>query len=294
MEKFIRILTRLIDYFWFWSIAIFILDLCDLDLVHSVVLTLLIPLLFIPVETLFLRYFGTTLGKYISGYRYNEIFTWKSAYTLAYRKALFLKTSSEEIRIKPRFIAHILAFGIILIGISPEKSVNQVFKVLPFDWAQSFVMKKNGGGNCPDGWVKLIAAETLPFTAFFPAVPVLEETAKPIPHSERVLLYKEYKLDQYSLGFVDLPQNWVKWGSNIVFKAALSQITSKEKGNVTHKTKTTHDDFPALDYKIDRDGKTTLGRLILVNTTVYNLEVKAENSSNESANLFFNAFQLQK
>ena len=294
MEKFIKILTRVIDYFWFWSISIFILDLCDLSLVYSVILTLSLTLLFIPVEALFLRYFSTTLGKYISGYKYNEIFTWKSAYTLAWRKALFLRIKTEEIRIKPRLIAHILAFGVVLIGISPEKSVNQACKALPFEWAQSFVMKRNGGGNCPDGWVKLITAEPLPFTAFFPTVPVLEEISKPIPHSERVLLYKEYKIDQYSLGFVDLPQNWVKWGSNIVFKAAISQITSKEKGNVTHKTKTTHDEFPAMDYKIDREGKTAIGRLILVGTTVYNLEVKLEENSKEQAILFFNAFQLQK
>ena len=129
--------------------------------------------------------------------------------------------------------------------------------------------------------------------AFFPKEPELKEIKKPIPHSAHILVYKEYTQEKYSLGYVDLPASWVKWGSNLVFKGTLQQVISREKGTITQKQKTLHEQYPAMDYEILRNGSKTLGRLILVGTTVYKLEVKEESSSKESADLFFNAFHLQ-
>ena len=297
MEKLYNMLSRALDYLWFWSILFFIVDILNLDLIFYIVITLFLTILFVPVEATLIKYFKTTLGKYIFGIRYSNTFTWRNAFRFSFRRALFLKMPAEILHKKPKRLSHILAittsFLLSSLSLAPEATLNQASKILPFEFLQELKVKRNGGGNCPDGWVKLTSAIELPFLAFFPEEPKLKETRKPIPHSTHILVYKEFTQEKYSLGYVDLPASWVKWGSNLVFKGTLQQVVSHEKGTITQKEKTFHEQFPAMDYEIERNGSKTLGRLILVGTTVYKLEVTEKTSSKESADLFFNAFHLQ-
>jgi hypothetical protein len=293
-----KALSRALDYLWFWSILYFIIDIFDLDIVYFLIATLFITLLFIPVEAVLLKYFRTTLGKFIFGIRYNQPFTWKSAFRFSSRRAVFLKMPAESIYQKPKRSSHILAISVALLlsmlSIFPDATLNQASKVLPFDFIQELKVKRNGGGNCPDGWTKLTDTIELPFLAFFPESPKKsKEIRKELPHSTHVLVYKEYTQDAYSLGFVDLPKSWVSWGSNLVFKGTLQQILSREKGKLLDKKKTFHEQFPAMDYKIEKASGTSFGRLILVDTTVYRLEATTtDETQKESADLFINAFHL--
>ncbi|MBM3193197.1 MAG: hypothetical protein FJZ59_03065 [Chlamydiae bacterium] len=294
-------LSRLLDYLWFISILFFIIDILNLDLFFYLFTTLLLPILFAPLEAVLIKCFRTTLGKYIFGLSYNDLFTWQTAFEFSFKRAIFLKTKVHVVQKKHPLFPHITAIltAVLLscLTISPDATLNMACKILPFESLQELKIKRNGGGNCPDGWTKLNSDKELPFLIFFPDQPKLEETIKPIPHSTHVLDYKEYTFEKYSLGYVDLPASWVKWGSNLVFKAALKQVLSHEKGDLTEKQKTLHEQYPAIDYKIERSNKTTLGRLVLVGTTVYKLEVvhpkDTKEAAKEDANLFFNAFHLQ-
>lgn len=294
MGNISKILSRLLDYLWFWSILLFAADILDLDILYYLIITLALPLLFVPIETFLIKCFKTTLGKFIFGLQYTETFTWKSAFLFSLKKALFLKTSSEVIQKKPKRLPHIIAITIAtlfsLLSIFPDATLNQASKILPFECIQNLKIQRNGGVNCPDGWIKL-GSQELPFSAFFPEEPKFEETKKPIPHSSTTLTYREYTHNEYSLGYVDLPSSWTKWGSHIVFKASLQQILIRDKGSVTQKKKTLHDSFPALDYQIKRGDNITSGRLVLVGNTLYKLEV-SNSPSKETSEIFFNTFQL--
>ncbi len=291
-------LSRALDYLWFWSVIYFIIDIFDLNIAFFVLSTLLITLLFIPVEATLLRYFRTTLGKFIFGIRYNHPFTWKSAFRFSCRRAVFLNTPMESVYQKPKRSSHLLAISVAtllsMLSIFPDETINQASKILPFEFVQDLKVKRNGGGNCPDGWVKLSDTIELPFLAFFPETPKKsQEIRKELPHSTHVLVYKEYTQDSYSLGFVDLPKSWVSWGSNLVFKGTLQQILSREKGKLIDKKKTFHEQYPAMDYKIEKASGTSFGRLILVDSTVYRLEATTTDESQKgSAELFINAFHL--
>ncbi len=297
MERLYKMLSRCLDYLWFWSILFFIIDVCNLDMIFYLIITLFLSFLFIPIEAVLIKCFKTTLGKFVFGLRYNQEFTWKSAFRYSCRRALFLKTPSQLIYKKAKLFPHILAITTALLlsslSIAPEATLNQASKILPFEFLQELKVKRNGGANCPDGWIKLTATTELPFLAFFPSEPKATEVKKPIPHSSRILVYKEYTEEKYSLGYVDLPENWVKWGSNMVFKGTLKQVASHEKGNITQKQKTLHEQYPAMDYVVEKNGSKTFGRLILVGTTIYNLEAKGEAASQEASELFFNSFHLQ-
>jgi hypothetical protein len=300
MRKLFNPLSRLLDYLWFISIIFFIIDILNLDLFFYLFATLFLTVLFAPIEAILIKCFRTTLGLFIFGLKYNELFTWQTAFEFSFRRALFLKTKVRMTQKKPSLFPHLTAvFTAVMLScltISPDATLNQACKILPFEFLQELKIKRNGGGNCPDGWTKLNSEKELPFLIFFPDQPKLEETTKPIPHSTHILDYKEYSFEKYSLGYVDLPASWVKWGSNLVFKGTLQQILSHQKGTIVEKQKTFHEQYPAMDYKIERSNGTTMGRLVLVGTTIYKLEVVHPNNSGENpledANLFFNAFHL--
>jgi len=282
-------LSRILDYLFVWSILIFIADLFDVSCIYMFGITLLLPILFIPVETLFIKCFKTTPGKFILSLRYKESFTWKSAFLLSCKTACFQKTSSVLIRKNPRFIFRLIVALFMFCTIFPETAVKQASKVLPFEIVKHLKVHRTGGVEVPIGWVKL-GSTTLPFSAFFPSQATLTEMEKSIPHSDKTLLFKEYTSNEYSLVHVDLPNSWVKWGSNLVFKGTLQQVLSYENATLLNKQKTTYNDYPALDFTLKKGNKTSYGRLILVNNTIYKLESEAENE--EQASYFFNTLQI--
>jgi hypothetical protein len=300
MKTIFKYSSKLIDYFWFWSFLTFIVDIYDFDLFASIFVTLLTPILFIPVETLLVWGFQTTLGKYITHQSYSQKLKFKDSLLIALRNGFFLKAKIQptykESSKKKHLVAILASIIISLACTFPDSALNLTSKALPFKFFQELKVKRNGGGNCPDGWVKLAGEENSPFLIFFPSKPKLEEIIKAVPHSDFLLNYKEYSYDKYSLGHVDLPRSWTKWGSNLVFKGSLQQVIKNENGNIIEKKKTIHEKYPALDYKIQRGEITTTGRLILVNNTLYKLEVKETSSDSQNqtffSDLFFNAFHL--
>lgn len=173
-----------------------------------------------------------------------------------------------------------------------ETTLHYVSKVLPFECIQNLKIYRTVGISCPDGWVRVGSIE-LPFFAFFPQQPTFTEITKSIPHSTETLLYKEYTHENYSLGHVDLPHNWVKWGSNLVFKGTFQQILSHQSGVLKQKRKTLHEQFPAMNYIIQRGDTQTIGRLILVDHTLYKLEVISKKADPILAETFFNTLHLQ-
>lgn len=163
-----------------------------------------------------------------------------------------------------------------------------LFVFAPFSQTQRI----SSSGDGPKGWVKLKPTER-PFSACFPNAPTLKEQTEQVPNSENTLLFHEYSNDGYSLVYVDLPKSWINWGPTIVFKGTLQKVLEHEKGTLIQKQKVQHDGFPALEYEIIRDGNTVLGRFILVNNTVYKLELASKEKSTSTAEIFFNTFHVQ-
>src|SRR3990167_3936799 len=115
-----KISTRILDYLLCWSILIFITNIFDFNIIYNFVLTIFVPFLWIPIETLLIKYFKTTPGNFILGLGYPEAFTWKSAFILSCKKMCFQKTPHTLIRKTPRLIFRVLIALFMCFAIFPE------------------------------------------------------------------------------------------------------------------------------------------------------------------------------
>lgn len=325
MNWITRFLARILDYFIFFGLVLFILDFFEIDLYYYVLAAVITPILFIPIETLLLKLFKTTLGKILFGYRYRDSLTLKDAFLISAKKGiltepLFLpiiniiyafiylreikkykmkrwdEVSSNPLLQKfPKVFPYSLIVALTLflstICMVPEFAYEQFAKICNIErTSDSF----DPSDPLSSTWTK-ISSETMAFSILFPKEPNYTETNYNVPSSDRVLVYKEYKHVEhleYSLSSVDLPRNWTKWGSGIVFKSSLKLMGNI--GTVKTNKKGTHKNFPSLDYELtQKDGK-AFGRLVLVKDTLYRIEAKHPEAfsleDKKVANHFFNSF----
>ncbi len=120
--------------------------------------------------------------------------------------------------------------------------------------------------------------ETEPFSISFPKLPEMTSRDLPIPKTNRSLPYKEYHLKEqstlFSISYTVLPNDWIKWSSNLVLSGALKIILREIKGvSLIGKSSNTFKSFPSLDYEHHSYGLETAGTLILVDNILYKIEI---------------------
>ena len=318
-----RICAKLLDYFWFWSFLLLIIDAFDGSLWLYAAMTVFLPLLFIPIEATLLFLFRTTLGKILFGFRFKRSLTFKESLYMTTKKALLLTplfipplnlffifyyikkyrksenkwdyiciTPLERNFPKKWGYSGLCLLGIItsLIAFTPEFSYRQLNKVVSLE--QPNFIKNKSFKFFSDNWVKVTPDELI-FSIFFPKTPKYSEKKHSVPRSSTVLVYKEYMHTgdlNYSLSFIELPSSWTRWGASLVLKGSLNFLCSH--GKIHHKKKCKHLSFPAMEYQMERDKHLFLGKLVLVGNTIYKIEVELKDSATNSDDIqkFINSF----
>jgi len=119
------------------------------------------------------------------------------------------------------------------------------------------------------------------FSAFFPLHPTASKRKIPISQGNRSFVeYDEYRCstserEEYSISCIILPDSLLKWGSTLVlngaFKLLLKNVDQKVK--VVEKQSKIFKAFPSLDYEHHTQDAETSGMLVLVDKTLYKIEV---------------------
>jgi hypothetical protein len=132
----------------------------------------------------------------------------------------------------------------------------------------------------------------------FPTKPSTQEKVISLPNSSELTLSeitsKQEKLS-FSIASATLPENLLKWSPNLILKASIKILANNlEKVESSTDKIFKYKNFPTLPYTLTQGEKVIFGRLILIEDTLYKLEVecpKAEKELHqEKLNKFFNSF----
>lgn len=127
-------------------------------------------------------------------------------------------------------------------------------------------------------WVKFKSPEGT-FDISFPKKPVTETKQLPIPDSDKTLPITEHtcKHDEdthFSISYTTLPNSWLKWSSGLVLKGSLKVITKDLGGTkVVYKKNSKFKKHPSLHYTFQKGEKETAGILILIDSTLYKIDM---------------------
>lgn len=307
MKRFSRILARLLDYSWLFALFLFFIQKNHFPSFSIFILFFALPLLFIPIEALLIKAFRTTLGKVIFGISYERHPSFKEAFLIALKKGLlilplflppfnlafawiyykelkkFPTSRFDEMngyriikcnQSKPKklfIIAFVTLFS--FFAFLPDMAFNQVNKVSPY--TQQFVIKCRGIGLFkPSDWIE-VKSDEQSFIAMFPEKPKFETKDFDVPRSDQTLTYMEHHggsdTTHHTIGSLELPQTWTKWGASNVLKGAIKFLADDAK--IVTKDKSSHENYPALTYELEKGEHTIIGKLVLVENTLYKLEV---------------------
>lgn len=141
------------------------------------------------------------------------------------------------------------------------------------------------------------------FTINFPAKPQHNSKDIPIPNSEEALDYQEFKCSPeenitFSISYTTLPSSILKWSPSLVLKGALKLISKHlTKGAIADKSLKKFKNLPALDFTMKKGNNELRGALILLDTTLYKIEIEFPPESKEAAeNIlpeFLNSFEAK-
>lgn len=325
-----RFFARIIDYSLFIIAVDFICEASSVyftDLTYFVML-FSIPLLWVPFETLFLKFFGKTPGKWITGLQVcargkkpSLLEAWTRSFLtgifstmmlipglniyLIYRgvkKKAFPWDSLTHLNVKGypnRFrliLAPLVSLGLLTTIYFEDEILEHSHKtgLLPAKSSKHF----EGWGNYP--------SEKGHFTISFPSKPDSISQDLPIPKSSQTLPYEEmtYKSGEdytYSVSYTILPTKWIQWKAGLVLKGVLKVVnTHKTPGKIQKKLHTTHEKNPALDYWIKNGNEETRGRLILMGNYLYKVEMRYVPDDVDSEDIdatlsnFVSSFHLSK
>ncbi len=132
----------------------------------------------------------------------------------------------------------------------------------------------------------------------FPTKPAQQEKTIDLPDSKKLTLSEtvsEQELLSFSIASAKLPSNLLKWSPNLILKGAMKILSS----NLTSVQTSTDKIFqyrqaPTLPYTLVVEDKLIYGRLLLINDTLYKLEVECPASEKgkhqEKLEKFFNSF----
>ena len=280
-------------------------------------LGLLVPLIWIPLETLFLKLFKTTPGKALFGLKVhsNKYFkrslkVWAQVVgcglppfcficpfiSLVQRRRKELSFDQDIVTSKVSWRGSIL--GILLISgllISPAVWDHCHRKNSPIAHHLDPAAYKNWTGfDAPDS----------SFTAYFPSKVETVESQLPVPDDIKFLELTEHTAtdgeeNTFSLAYTQLPKKWLKYSDKLIIKhSMLHMVEQMENTDLVTRNFKMHGSVPCIDYTLKSNGKDVQGRMLLVGARLYKLELQSNaqdarlDAAQERADLFFNAFQL--
>ena len=126
-------------------------------------------------------------------------------------------------------------------------------------------------------WVEF-APEGKNFSIKFPKEPETSFKELPVPKSSDTLPYHEHKslvMDKYpvSLSYTTLPDNIVKHSANLVLKGSLKILMTELGADLIGSNSNAFNSYSALDFQHSNGDVQTIGTLILVESTLYKLEI---------------------
>ncbi len=132
----------------------------------------------------------------------------------------------------------------------------------------------------------------------FPSTPSSKEKNIDLPDSNQLKLKETIAQEEdlfYSIATTSLPADITKWGSNLVLKGSMKILANNLNGAKTSTNKIfQYQNHPTLPYTITVEDKVIYGRLILIEDTLYKLEVecplKEAEMHQHKLDKFFNSF----
>lgn len=307
MRRLSRIVAKLLDYSWLLALLLFFIGKDNFSFFSISIAIIALPVLFIPIEAILIKLFKTTLGKIVFGISYDKHPTLSDAFSIAFKKGMLilplflppfnvfftwiyykeLKTfqisrfdemngckivSLKQSKLKTICLVLLVA-TLSFFTFLPDMAFTQVNKVTPY--TQSFVIKCRGIGLFkPSDWIE-VKSDKQSFIAMFPEKPKFEMTNFDVPKSDQTLTYMEHQggtdTTTHTIGSLELPKTWTKWGASNVLKGAIKFLA--EDATITSKEKSSHENYPALTYKLQKGDHIIIGKLVLVDSTLYKLEV---------------------
>lgn len=289
-----HILARLVDYslFYFLGIVVSIFLFLYEERSFYLIFACLVPLLWIPLEMVLLKIFGTTLGKALLKIKLSKderkAISWKSAFRFA---RSFGKIPEGKFQLQAGLGRKILGLLVCLacvVGVfySPQFS-GKVFG----RYSTTTVV----------GWVNFISAEG-GFKVAFPTEPVMEPKILEAPDSGRVFNYNEYlshhpynNEESYAVSYIDLPKRWSMVSSRTILKGVLNVIIDSDSSiELIDKKLSYHNNMPSMEFRFKQAGRELKGKLVLSGSRLYKLSVMHSTEAAETAQhqQFLDSFDL--
>jgi hypothetical protein len=274
--------AKIIDFTIEFSVISFILNLLNLkiSLLIEILLTFAFALVLFMIDHLFSKFSKVkTIGEAILGIKKCEGFSFKKISTHV------AKDSSS--------IGEKITYGIIALFFAASPLISD-FLIDRF-------------GNTVTG-LNYSNLKWKPFThpedawkIEFPTKPKTQEKKIKLPDSNHLHLSEivaEHDLLSYSIASAKLPDNLLKWSPNLILKGSIKILANNIK-NVDYETDKIfkYQTHPTLPYTFAIDKKLIYGRLILIEDTLYKLEVECpiqeKDNQQEKLQKFFNSFDPQ-
>lgn len=291
-----RFCARLVDYFLFYLICkgISVVLLPFTVLGFSSLFLMAIPFLWAPLHAFCLSTWGSTLGQALFGLSVRFPSGKKLSYSQALKHALFLGNKSGALVVQsPRgFLkkaASLLCIAACFGGIVLETSVKE--------FSSGFAQLQR-----TTGWERFSVAEG-GFAVDFPTEPELESKRLDVPAANRSFNYNEYKSASdgevtYSASSLELPKRWKMFGSSTLLKKAVEIMVANDPDayKLVDRQLTMHQNQPAIDFFLAKEGSEVRGRLLLIGTTLYKLTVTYQTplKGTLAHEQFFDSFSLEQ
>lgn len=140
------------------------------------------------------------------------------------------------------------------------------------------------------------------FDIRFPSTPETKESVLPTTSGKDALPFSEIKLSkedvEYNLSYTTLPKSITKWSSYLILKGSLKLLSKHVPGGakIHKKTSSTYKKHPSIDFiLIKKGGFESYGRLVLIGSKLYKIEVTypshKKESIQENLNIFMQSFE---
>jgi hypothetical protein len=132
----------------------------------------------------------------------------------------------------------------------------------------------------------------------FPTTPCAQETTLNLPDDSELKLSEitaQHKTISYSIASATLPEDLLKWSPNLILKGSLKILANNlENGKSTTDKIFKYRNFPTLPYTFQQGETFIHGRLLLIEDTLYKIEVECphheKDQHQEKLDKFFNSF----
>jgi hypothetical protein len=286
MSSFLLIsLSRILDYsvLFIFGIIISLFSPVYIELYTYFLFILLIPLIWIPIETFFIYKWKMTFGNYLFGIKLNK----NENYCSTFKYALKWKGDHfERFKNKIKWIP-ISALLIALLGSFSAPHLKK-------EWE-----KRSELHAVIEGWVNYLSPEGM-FRANFPIEPLYELKELNISIARKLMTYHAYTSYlpdnvAYSVSYVQLPSKWRFYSGHTILKAALNLIPENGPVSKVVKQETSfYKKYPSLNFHLMQKEEEVFGRLVLVNGILFKITSKAPLNATQEIHRedFFDTFQM--